>query len=158
MKVHKVKQVVILAVIFICHKANSQSVTDSMLFNNLVTQYAHTIDQADTALGSDVWSHTAEVSFISPRGNEYGWNGVKNIYKFFGENFSARKLSFFQLKFADYGNVAWLEFYWIFDAILKMNNSPVQSKGRETQIWRKVNDEWRLVHVHYSGMPDTIQD
>jgi len=146
---------VVMAALFVSYRASSQAVTDSMVFINLVAQYTRSIDQADTVLGSTVWSHTNEVSFINPRGNEYGWNGVKNIYKFFGDNFTTRKLSFFDLRFADYGNVAWLEFYWIFDATLKMNNNPVQTKGRETQIWRKVNSEWRLVHVHYSGMPVT---
>jgi ketosteroid isomerase-like protein len=139
----------------VSYRASSQEITDSVVFSNLVSQYTRSIDKADTILGSAVWSHTTEVSFINPRGNEYGWNGVKNIYKFFGDNFSTRKLSFSHLKFSDYGNVAWLEFYWIFDATLKSDNSPVQTKGRETQIWRKVNSEWRLVHVHYSGMPVT---
>jgi hypothetical protein len=161
-------QVILLAIIlastFMGNPANSQTlksqsqlVTDSILFNTLVARYTQSIDQADTVLASEVWSHTDEVSFINPRGNEYGWNGVKNIYTMFHNNFSTRKLSFLDLKYADYGDVAWLEFYWVFDATLKMNNNPVQTKGRETQIWRKVNDEWRLVHVHYSGMPITGQ-
>jgi|WetSurSiteA1Bulk_404760.scaffolds.fasta_scaffold00802_13 hypothetical protein len=159
-----IKLAILFVAIITCDPANSQTyqqkgqlVTDSILFNTLVSQYVQSIDQADTVLGSKVWSHTDEVSFINPRGNEYGWDGVKNIYKFFGDNFAARKLSFFDLKFADYGNVAWLEFHWVFDATIKMNNSPVQTRGRETQIWRKVNSEWRLVHVHYSGMPVTDQ-
>jgi ketosteroid isomerase-like protein len=147
----------IFSVLLINLSANSQTVTDSMLFNNLVAQYTHSIDQADTVLGSEVWSHTDEVSFINPGGNEYGWNGVKNIYNMFKENFTTRKLTFHDVKFADYGNVAWLEFYWVFEGTLKTNNSFVQTKGRETQIWRKVNQEWRLVHVHYSGMPETGQ-
>jgi hypothetical protein len=157
-------QAVVFTTIFISYSANSQTsqpknqyVTDSALFNTLVAQYVLSINQADTVLASKVWAHTGEVSFINPRGNEYGWNGVKNIYQMFKDNFSTRKLSFFDLKYADYGNVAWMEFYWVFDATLKMNNNPVQTKGRETQIWRKVNDEWRLVHVHYSGMPVTGQ-
>jgi hypothetical protein len=157
MKSYVITKALIFLVMFISYQANSQTVTDSLLFNNLVAQYTLSIDQADTVLGSDVWSHTDEVSFINPRGNEYGWNGVKNIYNMFKENFTTRKLSFYDLKFADYGNVAWLEFYWVFDATLKINNSRVQTKGRETQIWRKVNLEWRLVHVHYSGMPVTGQ-
>jgi hypothetical protein len=59
------------------------------------------------------------------------------------------------VKYAYYGNVSWLTFFWTFDGTLKINNNTVQTKGRETQIWRKVNYEWRLVHVHYSGLPDT---
>ena len=131
---------------------------DSVLFNSLVIQYALSIDNADTVLASKIWSHTPEISFINPRGTAYGWNGVKNIIKMFGENFSARKLSCFDVKVANYGDFAWLAFYWVFDATLLLNNSPVQTKGRETQIWRKSQNEWRLVHVHYSGMPVTGQD
>jgi hypothetical protein len=164
MKSRVIIQAVIFAALFTSYPADSQTaqpksqiVTDSILFNTLVAKYVQSIDQADTVLASEVWSHTGEISFINPSGNEYGWNGVKNIYKIFRDYFSTRKLSFFDVKYADYGNVAWLEFYWIFDATLKMNNIPVQTKGRETQIWRKVNYEWRLVHVHYSGMPVTGQ-
>jgi ketosteroid isomerase-like protein len=129
--------------------------SDSTFFNSLVALYVQSIDQADTILASNIWAPTAEISFINPAGTEYGWDGVKNIYKMFKDNFSARKLSFYNLKFTYYGNVSWLTFYWIFDGTLKMNNNPVQTRGRETQIWKKVNGEWRLVHVHYSGMPVT---
>jgi hypothetical protein len=130
---------------------------DSVFFNSLVAHYVQSIDQADTILASELWAPTAEISFINPSGTEYGWNGVKNIYKMFKDNFSTRKLSFFNVKFAYYGNVSWLTFYWIFDATLRTNNSSVQTRGRETQIWKKFNGEWRLVHVHYSGMPVTGQ-
>jgi len=138
-------------------QSNKIPLSDSTFFNSLVALYAQSIDQADTILASNIWAPTAEISFINPAGTEYGWNGVKNIYKMFKDNFSARKLSFYDVKFAYYGNVSWLTFYWIFDATLRMNNSSVQTRGRETQIWKKVNSEWRLVHVHYSGMPVTGQ-
>jgi hypothetical protein len=71
------------------------------------------------------------------------------------DKFSARKLSFFNVKFSYDRDVSWLTFYWTFDGTLKLNNSSVQTRGRETQIWRKINYEWRLVHVHYSEMPVT---
>jgi ketosteroid isomerase-like protein len=138
-------------------QSNKIPISDSTFFNSLVALYAQSIDQADTILASSIWAPTAEISFINPAGTEYGWNGVKNIYKMYKDNFSTRKLSFFDVKYAYYGNVSWLTFYWIFDAKLRMNNSSVQTRGRETQIWKKVNGEWRLVHVHYSGMPVTGQ-
>ena len=161
--------IVLAATLVLNSPANSQteqqksqsvktSLSDSTFFNSLVALYARSIDQADTLLASDIWAPTAEISFINPAGTEYGWDSVKNIYKMFKDNFSARKLSFFDVKFAYYGNVSWLTFYWIFDGTLKLNNNPVQTRGRETQIWKKVNGEWRLVHVHYSGMPVTGQD
>ena len=50
---------------------------DSVFFNALVAQYVQAIDQADTILASKIWAPTAEISFIYPKGTEYGWNGIK---------------------------------------------------------------------------------
>lgn len=159
MKTMTIKIMIVFAsILSISNLINAQtkiSKSDSTLFVSLVAQYAKSIDEADTVLGSKLWAHTSEVSFINPSGNEYGWNGIKNIYNLFRDNFSARKLSFFNLKTAVYDDVAWVEFFWVFDA--RINNNSVQTKGRETQIWREINNEWRLVHVHYSGMPATGQ-
>jgi ketosteroid isomerase-like protein len=126
---------------------------DSVFFKSLVEQYTTAVNLADTVLASKIWSPTAEISFISPSGNEYGWNGIKNIYKMFNQNFSSRKLSVYNMKSSYYGDVSWVTFFWTFDGTLKSDNSAVETKGRETQIWRKINYEWRLVHVHFSGMP-----
>src|SRR5664280_75227 len=126
---------------------------DSLFFNSLVSLYVRSIDEADTTLASEVWSHTAEISFIGPTETEYGWNGVKKIYQRFRDNFSTRKLTFSNLKYYYSNDISWLTYYWIFDATSGTKSTQVKTKGRETQIWRKLNHEWRLVHVHYSGMP-----
>ena len=44
-------------------------------------------------------------------------------------------------------------FYWTFDATFK-NGEVIQTKGRETQVYNKTNGEWRIVHVHYSHIPE----
>lgn len=126
---------------------------DTTLFKSLVTQYTESIDKADTSLGAKLWSHVDQISFINPRWHEHDWNGIKNIYNFFENNFSERKLSFYNLNTYAYNDFAWLEFYWVFDAVTKTDSSKIQTKGRETQIWRKIDNEWRLIHVHYSDMP-----
>ena len=135
---------------------SSTIVADSLVFKNLISQYAQSIEQADTMLASKLWAKTDDVSFIHTGGHEHGWSEVKsNIYGMFGRVFSTKKLNCFNEKVTVYGEVSLVEFYWIFDATIKMNNNHIQTKGRETQIWKKVNTEWRLVHVHYSGMPAT---
>jgi ketosteroid isomerase-like protein len=137
-------------------KINSTVLADSVVFKNLINQYAKSIEQADTILASKLWAKTDEVSFIHPRGHEQGWSAVKNnVYGMFRTAFTTKKLNCFNEKVAVYGNVAWVEFYWVFDATFKKNNNPLQTKGRETQIWRKINNEWKLVHIHYSNMPVT---
>lgn len=69
--------------------------------------------------------------------------------------FAKRELHGSKEKTTIYGDVAWLTFEWVFDATMKADNSPIQTKGRETQLWRKINNQWKLVHIHYSGMPVT---
>ncbi len=134
----------------------ANTLPDSLFFNSLVGLYVRSINEADTTLASEVWSPTAEISFMSPAETEYGWNGVKKIYLRFRDNFSTRKLTFNNLRYYYSNDISWLTFYWIFDATSGIDKTPVRTKGRETQIWRKINHEWRLVHVHYSGMPVTI--
>jgi len=131
--------------------------SDSTLFKSLVSQYTLSVSKADTALGAKLWSHVDEISFINPGGHEHGWEEIKTIYNFFSNNFSERKLSFYNLKTSVHNDFAWLEFYWVFDAVTKSDNSNIQTKGRETQIWRKIDNDWRLIHVHYSDMPETSQ-
>ncbi len=125
----------------------------------LVTRYAQSIDAADTPLGSEIWSTTADVSFIHPLGHERGWEAVKNnLYtKLMGETFSERKLAVRDIVVHAHADAAWAEFYWDFAAKLRSDGRMLTTHGRETQVYQKIDGRWRLVHVHYSGMPATGQ-
>jgi ketosteroid isomerase-like protein len=129
---------------------------DSTTIKDLIKKYTESINAADTVLGSALFSHTKEVTFIHPLGHARGWDEInKTIYTFFRETFSTRELKASNEHVSIYENTAWVEFYWTFDAKFKQDDAPFQSKGRETQIWQKTNEKWNLVHVHYSGMPVT---
>ena len=123
--------------------------------NALLDRYVQSINLADSLAGKEFWSTGAEISFINPRGNEYGWNGIRNIYQMFSETFSARKLVYKDPRWTSYGTFAWVDFNWVFDATFRANGKPLQTRGRETQIWKKEKGKWKLVHVHYSGLPVT---
>jgi ketosteroid isomerase-like protein len=71
------------------------------------------------------------------------------------DTFSERKLNIHDISVHVYGDAAWAEFYWDFVAKFRKDGSPITTHGRETQVYRKTQDAWRLVHVHYSGMPTT---
>jgi len=113
------------------------------------------IDEADTALASQVWSDSPEVSFIHPLGHEHGFEQIKqSVYRrLMGDTFSERKLITRDISAHVYGDTAWAEFYWDFAAKFRKDGPPVTTHGRETQVYRKEQGRWRLVHVHYSGMP-----
>jgi ketosteroid isomerase-like protein len=130
---------------------------DTDAIRGLIEKYARSIDGADIALASGIWSRSPDVSFIHPRGHERGWEEVKkNVYQeLMGATFSERKLTPRDVVVHVLGDAAWAEFYWDFTAKFKNGGQPLKTKGRETQVFRKTDGRWELVHVHYSGMPVT---
>jgi ketosteroid isomerase-like protein len=123
----------------------------------MIGKYAKSIDEANTTLASQIWWDSPDVSFIHPLGHEHGFEQIKqNVYRhLMGDTFSERKLTIHDVSVHVYEDAAWAEFYWDFVAKFRKDGSPVVTHGRETQVYRKAPDGWRLVHVHYSGMPVT---
>lgn len=121
----------------------------------MIAKYAKSVDEADTNLASQVWLDSPDVSFIHPLGHEHGFDQIKeNVYRrLMGDTFSERKLTPRDIAVHVYRDSAWAEFYWDCVAKFRKDGSPLTTHGRETQVYRRTADGWRLVHVHYSGMP-----
>jgi len=141
------------------HVSPPESPADVADIRSLIDKYAKSIDAADTTLAAEVWLDSPDVSFIHPLGHEHGFEQIKqNVYQhLMGETFSERKLSVHDVSIHTYGNSAWTEFYWDFAAKFRKDGPPLATHGRETQLYQKIQDRWRLVHVHYSGMPVTTE-
>ena len=135
----------------------AETPADNNAIRNLIEKYAKSVDGADTALAAEVWLDSPDVSFIHPLGHEHGFEQIKqNVYQhLMGDTFSERKLSVHDVSIHTDGNTARAEFYWDFAAKFRKDGSPLTTHGRETQLYQKENGRWRLVHVHYSGMPVT---
>src|SRR6266849_5949132 len=133
----------------------AQTSADSVAIRSLIEKYSKSIDGADTVLAAEVWLDAPDVSFIHPLGHEHGFEQIKqNVYThLMGDTFSERKLSVHDVSVHVYGDEAWAEFYWDFAAKFRRDGSPLTTHGRETQLYQKEQGRWRLVHVHYSGMP-----
>lgn len=139
-------------------KENKETIdTDRQEINELLENYKKSINEADTTLAKSFWLTDSRVSFIHPRGHEKGWEGIKKgIYEMFGSRFSKRDLKSYDETITLYEDMAVLEFYWIFDATFAGDNlKPMQTRGRETQVLKKIDEQWQIIHVHYSGMPKT---
>jgi ketosteroid isomerase-like protein len=123
----------------------------------IIAKYANSVDAADTTLASQIWWNSPEVSFIHPLGYEHGFEQIKqNVYThLMGETFSERKLTPHDISIHIYGDSAWSEFYWDFNAKFRKDGQDITTHGRETQFYRKIQGNWRIIHVHYSGMPAT---
>jgi ketosteroid isomerase-like protein len=137
--------------------SSAETPADNNAIRNLIEKYAKSVDGADTALAAEVWLDSPDVSFIHPLGHEHGFEQIKqNVYQhLMGDTFSERKLSVHDVFVHVSGDAARAEFYWDFAAKFRKDGSPLTTHGRETQLYQKENGRWRLVHVHYSGMPVT---
>jgi ketosteroid isomerase-like protein len=125
---------------------------DVEAIHHLIDQYAKAVDTVDLNLLSQIWSHSPEVSFIYPLGEEQGFDAIEqHVFRnVMGGMFSAPNLETHNVAIHVSGNEAWSEFHWVFHATTRKDGSAVITRGVETQIYRKEIGKWRLVHVHYS--------
>jgi ketosteroid isomerase-like protein len=130
---------------------------DVAAIHKLLERYAKAVDSIDSHELSEIWSHSAEVSFVYPLGEEKGFDAIKkHVFEdVMGGMFSSRDLQPQKADVHVNGNAAWAEFHWIFHATMRKDGSAVTTHGVETQIYRRGNGTWRLVHVHYSEDPQT---
>lgn len=128
---------------------------DEQAIRQLIATYAHSIDMADPEIAEQIWSNSSEVSFIHPRGEAHSLGEIEaDVYiNLMAGTFSKRKLSPKNITVHVCGDTAWSEFQWDFVATVRADGSAIETQGRETQVYHKENGQWRIVHVHYSGVP-----
>ena len=118
----------------------------------IVDAYIKTINDGDLELVGKIWSHDERASFIGPQGRFSGYEEVRDkLVMSFKNGFSKRNLRKDELIIVIEGKSAWAEFTWTFDSVGK-DGTERTSRGRETQIFRKEKDGWKLMHIHYSGI------
>jgi ketosteroid isomerase-like protein len=120
--------------------------------HQLIGQYAKVVATVDLDLLSRIWSHSPEVSFIYPLGEEHGLDAIEqHVFRgVMGGMFTKRDLEPQAIEIHVNGDAAWSEFHWVFHATMRKDASVVTTRGVETQIYHKEDGVWRLVHVHYS--------
>lgn len=136
-------------------KTSPNPESEKKAIEQLIEQYVKTINECDTALVNQIWSHDAKVSFIGPSGYYSPYTEIRDslVHGIFGTHFTKRDLRKENLKIELNGDAAWSEFTWTFDAT-RTDGKAHHTKGRETQIFERGNDGiWRLIHIHYSSIP-----
>lgn len=118
----------------------------------IVDAYIKTINDGDLELVDKIWSHDELASFIGPQGRFSGYEEVRDkLVMSFKNGYAKRNLRKDELIIVIEGKSAWAEFTWTFDSVGK-DGTERTSRGRETQIFRKEKDGWKLMHIHYSGI------
>lgn len=151
-------------VICLCmlHFSNSQTTkpenaSDNLGIEKALDDYVTSVNKMDTILASKTWAINDSISFIHPRGHEKGWHEVKNNFyiKTISDNFKEAKLQIHDVAIRNYENFAFVEFYWTFNGTFRDGSVDMTTMGRESQVLKKENESWKILHVHYSNMPVT---
>lgn len=130
-------------------------VTDSVVeeVRLRMQDYLDVVSNLDMTLACDLWAENDNISIIAPRNQFFGFDGITKdfLLKAFS-SFKSRKLSSLSEVINVYGTSANVQLYWQFDTV-NAEGVAHQGRGRETLIFEKIDGKWRLVHVHYSQMP-----
>ena len=122
--------------------------------NTLIQTYTATVSSLDMTTIESIWSTEENVSFIHPRGHETGWPAIRQAFyldtmgRLSKRTLEAERINVRLLS----PTTAWGDFYWHFKATFK-DGTNIETRGRETQVWEKIDGSWKIVHVHYSGLP-----
>src|SRR6185437_529509 len=86
--------VMLLAPVCVAVKADTGPGHDVKAINRLIEMYVQAVDTVDLSLLSQIWSHSAEASFIYPLGEEHGFHAIEQrvFQDVMGGMFSARDL------------------------------------------------------------------
>ena len=115
--------------------------------------YFDSVSNVDEELARNVWAENDSISLINAMGQFFGMNSIFHdfISKAFG-NLQERRLYSVNEVIRIHDHMAYIQLYWQFDTKDKSGQSR-RNNGRETLLFEKKDNIWKLIHVHYSGMP-----
>ncbi len=123
------------------------------LVRTRVQDYFNMVSNLDMDIAKGLWAERSDISIITPKTQFFGFDNIMNdfLIKAFS-SMQSRKLSSLSEVINIYGSSANVQLYWVFDTV-DAQGEKHQTRGRESLIFEKIGQEWKLVHVHYSRMP-----
>jgi ketosteroid isomerase-like protein len=107
----------------------------------------NSILNGDASPMAEIWSHESDVSTMHPLGGrEKGWDAVSASWEGAAQAFSQGSVEVSDLEVHDLGDVAYTLGVEHVDA--KAGGRDVHSELRATNIYRRENNAWKVVHHH----------
>jgi ketosteroid isomerase-like protein len=101
----------------------------------------------DASPMAEIWSHESDVSTMHPLGGrENGWDAVRASWEGAAQAFSQGSVEVSDLEVHDLDDVAYTLGVEHVDA--KAGGRDVHSELRATNIYRRENNAWKVVHHH----------
>jgi ketosteroid isomerase-like protein len=116
----------------------------------LLDTYQKCVRDADTNLLFTIWPEDRSISYVNPSERIQSAKGLAAFWQnAMGKRFTKRELRRKNVSIHIANDFAWAVFDWDFTATLP-DGKPFTSSGWETQLYRKTNKGWKIVHIHYS--------
>lgn len=132
--------------------ANAQS-TDAVTaaeIRAVLDRYVKAVTDADEQILRELWADPEHVSYVNPMQRLRSWGELQGFWQGFLKNsFTQRELKLSNVAIEALGDVGWAVFDWEFRAT-QTDGKPSQSRGWETQVYRRTDRGWRIAHAHYS--------
>ena len=117
----------------------------------VLDRYTKAVNGADDQMLRDLWAEPERISYVNPMQRLRTWGELQGFWQGFLKNgFTQRELTLSNVAIQSVGDVGWAVFDWEFNAT-QTNGKPSQTRGWETQVYRRTERGWRIAHAHYSA-------
>jgi uncharacterized protein (TIGR02246 family) len=127
--------------------------TDAVTAANIravLDRYVQAVNGADEQILRELWVEPEHVSYVNPMQRLRSWGELQAFWQGFLKNsFTQRELKLSNVAIEALGDVGWAVFDWEFRAT-QTDGKPSQTRGWETQVYRRTDRGWRIAHAHYS--------
>jgi len=116
----------------------------------ILDQYVKAVNGADDQMLRDLWAEPERISYVNPMQRLRTWGELQGFWQGFLKNsFTRRELTLTNVAIQSAGDAGWAVFDWEFNAT-QADGKPSQTRGWETQVYRRTDRGWRIAHAHYS--------
>jgi len=116
----------------------------------ILDQYVKAVNAADDQMLRDLWAEPERISYVNPMQRLRTWGELQGFWQGFLKNsFTRRELTLTNVAIQSAGDAGWAVFDWEFNAT-QTDGKPSQTRGWETQVYRRTDRGWRIAHAHYS--------
>lgn len=107
----------------------------------------------DSSLMSDAWHHDDTVTTVHPLGHwAKGWEEVNATWVELGKSLSDGKVTVSDLQIIVLGDIAYT--IGIEHVIFTLLGNRVEFKSNTTNIYRRSEDSWKIIHHHPDKAPE----
>lgn len=133
-----------------CGKSQSNNAATAAEIRTALDRYVTAVNQADGQILRGLWADPGGISYVNPMQRLRTWGELQGFWQGFLKNsFTRRELTLSNVAIQSIGDAGWAVFDWEFNAT-QTDGKPSQTRGWETQVYRRTDRGWRIAHAHYS--------